>query len=118
MENTVLFLLAGFTGILTADLFIRSWTGFLKTTAIVMFFARGRLTLQVFLGRLNTSVAVLILCFLTLILCFFLYSIKYGLGRSEAEQLAYFFGAVTRTAMFLKDASGIIEGMFDEEGEL
>lgn len=115
MENTVLFFFAAFMGLATADLFIRAWIGVLRLAAVAVQFSRGQLGIRAFLGRLHFSAALTILYTACLVLSFFLYFRSYGLGRSELEQLGYFLPALARTAHFLKDASNIIDGMFDDE---
>ena len=113
MGDVMLFGAAMFVGLATADMFVRAWTGVLRTVALVVLFFRGRISGEVLFIRLNTTIPLILLCGMTLIAVFFLYFRSYGLGRSELEQLGYFLAAVTRTIWYLMGLSRRIDAMFD-----
>lgn len=113
MGSTVLLLAAIFVGVATADMFVRAWTGLLRTVALAVLYFRKQISGEVLFLRLNSAVPQAILCALTMYVCFLLYFRSYGLGHSELEQVGYFMGAVTRTFFYLKGANRLIESMFD-----
>ncbi|OIQ51406.1 hypothetical protein BerOc1_03359 [Pseudodesulfovibrio hydrargyri] len=113
MNDTLLFGAALFVGMATADMFVRAWTGVLRSVALAVLFFRGRISGEVLFIRLNTTIPLILLCGMTLIAVFFLYFRSYGLGRSELEQLGYFLAAVPRTVCYLMGLNRRIEAMFD-----
>lgn len=113
MGGVVLFGAAAFVGVATADMFVRAWTGVMRTVALLVLYFRRRISGETLFLRLNTAIPLAILCGLTLYICFLLYFRTYGLGRSESEQVGYFLGAVGRTFFYLIGVNRLIEAMFD-----
>lgn len=113
MGNLLLFAAAMFVGFATADMFVRTWTGLLRTAALLTLFFRGRITGEALFIRLNTTVTLTLLCGLTLVAVFMFYYRSYGLGRSELEQIGYFLTATGRTAFYLMGLERRIHSMFD-----
>jgi hypothetical protein len=109
----MLFGAALFVGFATADMFVRSWTGLLRTVALVVLFLRGRISGETLFLRLNTTVTMTLLCGLTLAAVFLFYYRFYGLGRSELEQIGYFLTATGRTAVYIMGLERRITAMFD-----
>ncbi|WP_319583979.1 hypothetical protein [uncultured Pseudodesulfovibrio sp.] len=113
MSDLLLFGAAMFVGLATADMFVRAWTGVLRSVALVVLFFRGRISGEVLFIRLNTTIPLILLCGMTLVAVFFFYFRSYGLGRSELEQIGYFLAAVSRTIWYLMGLNRRIEAMFD-----
>jgi hypothetical protein len=112
MPDAALALLAALTGVVTADAFVRSWTGLLRMAAALTLRLRGEISGRAFLARLGSAVPLTLLFALVLVLCFAVY-LRAGLGGSAGEQVAFFLGAVPRTVVYLVGASRLIEAMFD-----
>ncbi len=112
MNSVFLFIAAVLAGIVSADMFVRAWNGFLECAACVVLLVQKKIPSQVFFSRLGRSIPLTILCFLLLILCFKVYFSVLGYGRAELEQLGYFLGAVPRTGFYLVSAGRMIDAMF------
>ncbi len=111
MHSAFEFFAALGVGLLTADMFVRSWTGVLAFAACLVLFFRKKITLKKLILRLNSVVPQAIICGLTVVFCFKIYFSILGLGHSELEQLGYFIGAVPRTGFFLINAGRIIDNL-------
>ncbi|ACS78481.1 hypothetical protein [Maridesulfovibrio salexigens] len=112
MNSLFLFFAAVLAGVISADMFVRGWNGFLECAASLVLFFQKKIPVKTFLSRLGGSCPVTILCFLLLILCFKVYFSILGFGASELEQLGFFLGAVPRTGYYLISAGKMIDGMF------
>jgi hypothetical protein len=100
-------------GLVSVEMFTRAWLGFLRVVASLVLVGRKQITTRAMLGRLNEGVTQILLCALTLILCFHLYLQVYGLGSSQPEQVVYFLACVVRLGSFFMTAGERIEALFD-----
>ncbi|MUM76625.1 hypothetical protein GKC30_03140 [Pseudodesulfovibrio sp. F-1] len=111
-ELVLALLVSGMVGVATADAFVQSWTGVLRSAAAIVLRLRGRIDGRALLSRIATALPLAMLFALAMFLFFALYS-HAGLGQTEGEQFAFFLGVVPRTILFLTGASRLIETMFD-----
>jgi len=105
-------LVSAMVGVATADAFVQSWTGLLRSAAAIVLRLRGLIDGRALLARIGSALPPALLFALAMFLFFALYS-HAGLGQTEGEQFAFFLGVVPRTIFFLTGASRLIETMFD-----
>ncbi|WP_027182861.1 hypothetical protein [Desulfovibrio inopinatus] len=112
MDTTMQLLFALVMGVLSVELFSRAWLGFLGILADMVLFFRKKRQSQAVMSRLGMHLGIALLCSLSLILCFHLYLVRYGLGKTESEQLFYFLASVVRLTIFIKDIGRHIDALF------
>ncbi|MFH1914289.1 MAG: hypothetical protein ABIK45_08460 [Pseudomonadota bacterium] len=105
-------LVSGMVGVATADAFIQSWTGLLRAAAAIVLRLRGLISGRALMSRLGSALPLAALSALVMILFFSFYS-RAGLGQTEGDQFAFFLGVVPRTIIFLTGVSRLIDAMFD-----
>lgn len=117
MQHAVLIVFALVMGVASVELFVRAWKGLLGCLASMVLLWRKSISWKQFLSRLHEYFAIALLCSLSLTLCFRVYLVTYGLGKTEIEQLAYFIACMVRMAPMLSTLSADISAMFETENK-
>ncbi len=112
MLSTVQLVCALIMGILSVELFSRAWLGFLGVIAEIVLYCRKKRDGQTVLSRLGTYCGIALLCSLLLIFFFHLYLVRFGLGKTEVEQMFYFLSSCLGFVFILKDIGNRIDALF------
>ena len=80
MQTSVLFVLAAFMGVFSADMFARSWRSLLGLLAALILYLRRKINLRGLFSRLHHHLVIVLMCSLSLVLFFELYLVRYALG--------------------------------------
>ncbi|BBD08055.1 hypothetical protein [Desulfovibrio ferrophilus] len=115
MESIVILLLAAGMGLVSVEMFGRTWLGFLGLIAAAFLKSNGSISSRTFAGRMHESLLQLLLCGGLLLLAFTVYVRLLGLGFSKPEMVFYLIAAVIRLTTFIRSLEQSIDDMFETD---
>jgi hypothetical protein len=115
LPPVLVFALALFMGALCTDLFYRFWKGVLGVGATAHLSFSGRIPRQVLMQRLTLHSLRAVCCCAGLVLVSRLYLVRWDMGHTEFEQLAFFLGCAGRMLPLVFVLKQEIESLFDPE---